>query len=333
MRQLVLILSLTIGSHLAMADTFYLPKSMDHNFNNRIRVQNNAETINHFDLYIKHSHENSVSIENIAIEASQSRFLKLSDWIQPNDIAWIKPSLSSGTSLHFSLLTPNGEIALPKQVSNNWRGNINNNAAQLVLQSHSHLKSAFAVKFADKNGNLIKSTKWVADSFGSTKLQIPINSEKIEINSEFRSLAYLSLANGKQDFLEAYKPTYKDYPPKGVRFLVEHSQPLETKSYIVMLKDPEKIEMARKIIASPMDPNLPRIICGKVEKGHAEYNKDWKNKLQTNWSWHLSNIEFVGRALNEYDTNPQLVEEFLYEFEGNRDRICPWNYRLKSEMN
>lgn len=332
MKQLCYTVLILFGCHSLFGKTYYLPESMDHNFKNQIRIQNTSESEASVDLYIKTNGEPRVEIQTISVAPKEDLFIELSDYVEPSETSWIKPSLMSAGCLKISQVTASGDIELPNSLSNKWRLSLDDNSYGLKIQNHSHLENPILINYQDKDGNLLEEEKLILGAFELKTIKPRLDSSRVMIVSEYRSLAYASKSDGNYQYMEAVRTNRKPSASEGIRFLVAHINPSENKSFVVNITDPAQIELARKAINEPNNPNIPRKLNAKIIKGNQGYNFDVKSSLQANWSWRMEEIEITGHCLIDYDTNPQLIEEFLYKYENPGVRACPWQYSIIKEL-
>ena len=105
-----------------------------------------------------------------------------------------------------------------------------------------------------------------------------------------------------------------DYPPHKDTFAFE-------------LRDPEKIEEARRIIAGAPDNGTH--VGGLIVKQPAPFNRPW--------SYHLApeSIYFFEWAMEVCDAGIKYVDDHLDEVGGSflpGNRWCPWGSRLLDEV-
>jgi len=126
--------------------------------------------------------------------------------------------------------------------------------------------------------------------------------------------------------------------PALVYFLVGENEEVRNESFILALKDPDDIALARSVLANPDEPKIVVAEITKDKSDNFYVNKDLNSGRR--WSWHVASLkEFTDFTIEIYDGWPGYVEDNYKEWvsntkgSGKKGVIGFWNYSLKRELN
>jgi len=114
-------------------------------------------------------------------------------------------------------------------------------------------------------------------------------------------------------FLVAEKPGYELY----------------NDSYVIPLTDPDLIAQARELISTHN-----RIVVARIVAGKDGVNRDYKDVLHPEWSWHVTEVlAFAEAAIELCDGTPTIVERDVQGWIANTGGlVCFWAYSVVAEL-
>ena len=101
-------------------------------------------------------------------------------------------------------------------------------------------------------------------------------------------------------------------------------------SFTVLISNPAMIAKARLQIA---DPTLEKMLFAKIQKGHAQQNRNLASTTKSFWNWSVTEVTNIA-DLGSTACNglPQIVDDRIDSWAQNPGRICFWTYRIKREV-
>lgn len=187
----------------------------------------------------------------------------------------------------------------------------------------------------DRMGRSLSSKNFILKNHYDThefKWSFDTSVSRIEMQAENRTSAVLTYEQLEKEYVaygEALSPRRLPASREEVYFLVS-TKSKNAESFVIGLKDPEKIATAREQIQNPL---LEKIIVGGVQLGHGNTNRSFSQKNKAPYSWSVFRVDaFADFAHIDCDGSPDLVEERLLQRLNEGGRICFWRYRVIKEL-
>lgn len=101
-------------------------------------------------------------------------------------------------------------------------------------------------------------------------------------------------------------------------------------SFVVKIKDPALITMARDLIKNPQKEKM---LFAKIKKNHQGFNRNFSSPQKNLWSWSTTEVtNFGDLGSTACNGAPQLLEDRVDGWVGDPGQICFWNFRVKKEL-
>ncbi len=152
--------------------------------------------------------------------------------------------------------------------------------------------------------------------------------DQFTLEGQYPLSAYWKNDSQKQFLKPSVSEQLFNPDPAETYFLMSNHE--NDQSYVFHSHDPRLIAEARKEINNP---ELRKILFGRIEQGHGEFNRDLLNPLHNAWSWHISEVlEFGTFASQSCDGSPAIVEDNVNSWMVHPGVICFWNYKILREL-
>lgn len=201
--------------------------------------------------------------------------------------------------------------------------------AHLKISNLSWNENPIVLEWLNEHGAVLNSQAQLLSAKESVNFELknPGAAQTLRIRAEFRILATESRElpmTYQKKTLRAPAAVDGAYFEMGLR-----SNP-QAQKFIVYIDNPGLLAEARRLI---QNPQIEKIVFGKIERGHGGYNVDLSDTDQSPWSWHYGKVtniaDFGSTGCNG---TPEMLEDHLNSWLSANSYACFWSYRLLREI-
>ncbi len=239
-------------------------------------------------------------------------------------------------NIQFTWQCENLKTRLTSQISPSLEYKVlNKTHYELNIMNVSPLANEIELRFLNFDRQTIASKKITLQKYYETQMleiETPANTVYLQIQGMARLHSWLQFQSQILTASVVFRAQLS--PPTQKSYFLASTRPSTSnkndESFVVSIEESQMIEQARQQIANP---NLEKIMVGRIGPGNGGYNRSFHEKDRSPYSWSVTDVDsFTDFALNDCDGTPDYVEGQLLQRLDEGGRICFWRYRILREL-